>query len=986
MAAAPAPPPHEADPLAVLLRHPSVTRNQEVWSRLLAAAPALAVAVAARCAGALSARFSAHGIAAVRAFALWLAKHGGLLRSLQLSLNLAGRERSEAEAAIAAALQRADAAVGLQLTTYRSYPACAGPVMQYLPAWWLRVLELGPRADYSDGFALEGLTRLASLSLHGDTADVLLPSVAALSKLTHLTLADVAATSLAKLKWVPPQLVALHLSLAHIRRGEALPVRGRRTLRAAGLLCGGGGGGGGPAPRAHAGSLLRAPQSLVLTHLTALTSLSSDGRPLVVQAGDALPAGLAALRVRDVRAAAPLLGLTRLTGLEMSLSLTPADDLRAIAASLPQLAHVALCYDDTRAAAAAAPAWAALPLRRLDFLAVGGGVDAATLAELGKLQGLLHLDVHGGAGCCRESGVFEATPREFAAVLGRMTGLQELGLRGFELLPEDPAPSGDAAAGGAGGSADAPDAAAAAGGGDAAANNAAGAALGAGGLEAVMAAIAGLPQLSSLSWTAIYAAKASHAPLTLDEAAAAALCGASALTSLSLCDCGLSDAGVNAIAAGLSQLQVLKLDQNPGVSPDVLPPAVAARLRLRELSVLRTGIRHPAFRARLVALHPRLVVKSSTRSSASAFVGARVSAKAVRPAAPGGRAARLAVSCATSYVEPKKVLMMGGTRFIGLYLARQLAAAGHEVTLYTRGKKAITSQIADDTDASYARFAGSVKHIAGDRQDFDDVRRKLGGSGFQVVFDINGREAVEVEPVLDALAGRGGSLEQYIYCSSAGVYLKSDMMPHREEDAVDPKSRHKGKLDTEELLRSSGVNFTSVRPVYIYGPLNYNPVEEYFFHRLKAGRPITVPGSGMQVTQLGHVKDLSDAFMACVGNPDAARQVFNISGERFVTFDGIARACAKAMGAPEPELVHFNAKDFDFGKKKAFPMRDQHFYASIDKAQALLGWSPKFGLVEGLKDSYDKDFGLGQCRKAADFETDDMILQRLGSKSYAYSR
>jgi hypothetical protein len=35
-----------------------------------------------------------------------------------------------------------------------------------------------------------------------------------------------------------------------------------------------------------------------------------------------------------------------------------------------------------------------------------------------------------------------------------------------------------------------------------------------------------------------------------------------------------------------------------------------------------------------------------------------------------------------------------------------------------------------------------------------------------------------------------------------------------------------------------------------------------------------------------------------------------------VTFDGIAKACAKAMGAPEPELVHFNAKDFDFGKKK----------------------------------------------------------------------
>lgn len=73
-------------------------------------------------------------------------------------------------------------------------------------------------------------------------------------------------------------------------------------------------------------------------------------------------------------------------------------------------------------------------------------------------------------------------------------------------------------------------------------------------------------------------------------------------------------------------------------------------------------------------------------------------------------------------------------------------------------------------------------------------------------------------------------------------------------DAVDPKSRHKGKLETESLLKSRGVNWTSIRPVYIYGPLNYNPVEEWFFHRLKAGRPIPIPNSGMQVTQLGHVK------------------------------------------------------------------------------------------------------------------------------------
>lgn len=337
----------------------------------------------------------------------------------------------------------------------------------------------------------------------------------------------------------------------------------------------------------------------------------------------------------------------------------------------------------------------------------------------------------------------------------------------------------------------------------------------------------------------------------------------------------------------------------------------------------------------------------------------------------------MVVSC--SATEPKKVLMMGGTRFIGLYLARQLVEEGHEVTLYTRGKKAVTHKIADDTEEGYQKFSSAIKHIAGDRQDAEDVKAKLAGKGFQVVYDINGREAEETKPILAALP----DLEQYIFCSSAGVYLKSDQMPHREEDATDPKSRHKGKLDTESLLDASGVNWTSIRPVYIYGPLNYNPVEEWFFHRIKAGRPVPVPGSGLQVTQLGHVKDLADAFVKVLGNPKAAKQVYNISGERYVTFDGIAKACAKAMGAPEPELVHFNAKDFDFGKKKAFPLRDQHFFTSIDKARAELGWEPRFSLLDGLKDSYEKDFGLGQCRKAADFDLDDMILEKVKGKVLA---
>ncbi|KAJ9528393.1 hypothetical protein QJQ45_020327 [Haematococcus lacustris] len=370
--------------------------------------------------------------------------------------------------------------------------------------------------------------------------------------------------------------------------------------------------------------------------------------------------------------------------------------------------------------------------------------------------------------------------------------------------------------------------------------------------------------------------------------------------------------------------------------------------------------------------------------------------KAPQPSSrPRQVARRSAVSVQCAVPEPKKVLMMGGTRFIGLYLARQLVEQGHDVTLFTRGKKQVTSQIPDDTPESFREFSSKINHIAGDRMDYDDLKRKVQREGFQsksqqaelqaasaeaIVYDINGREAIESEAVL---AATRSTVEQFIYCSSAGVYLKSDMMPHREEDDTDVKSRHKGKLETEEMLSASGIPWTSVRPVYIYGPLNYNPVEEWFFHRIKAGRPIPVPGSGMQVTQLGHVKDLATAFVKCLGNTKAYDQIYNVSGERVVSFNGIAKACAKAAGAPEPEIINYNAKDFDFGKDKPFPLRDQHFFTSVDKAMADLNWKPEFSLLDGLKDSYDKDFGRGTFRKAAEFKTDDMVLEKLGKKKKA---
>ena len=64
-------------------------------------------------------------------------------------------------------------------------------------------------------------------------------------------------------------------------------------------------------------------------------------------------------------------------------------------------------------------------------------------------------------------------------------------------------------------------------------------------------------------------------------------------------------------------------------------------------------------------------------------------------------------------------------------MARQLIEAGHEVTLLTRGKKPVTSQIPDDSGDSFEKYKSAVKHIACDRTDGDALKQQLSGAGFQ---------------------------------------------------------------------------------------------------------------------------------------------------------------------------------------------------------------------------------------------------------------
>ena len=119
---------------------------------------------------------------------------------------------------------------------------------------------------------------------------------------------------------------------------------------------------------------------------------------------------------------------------------------------------------------------------------------------------------------------------------------------------------------------------------------------------------------------------------------------------------------------------------------------------------------------------------------------------------------------------------------------------------------------------------------------------------------------------------------------------------------------------------------------------------------------------------------------AVIGNPKAIGQIYNISGDRYVTFDGLAKACATAAGKSPDEIkiIHYDPNQFDFGKRKAFPLRVQHFFAEVNKAMNDLNWQPEYDLISGLKDSFTNDYlASGRDKKEIDFSLDQQIIKTI---------
>jgi len=303
-------------------------------------------------------------------------------------------------------------------------------------------------------------------------------------------------------------------------------------------------------------------------------------------------------------------------------------------------------------------------------------------------------------------------------------------------------------------------------------------------------------------------------------------------------------------------------------------------------------------------------------------------------------------------MKNKKILIIGGSGFIGIHLASRLLDLDHDITIFCK-----------DSNEKELDFSKKIKWIKGNIVDYGSVEKAVKNNDIIINLATVVQPRREFYPYMDLDVNCKGQLNvlearksinptsKYIFVGTRAQFgnVKEKHLPIKEEHCQRPISLYGIHKQTAENYcrlynRAFGLKSIILRLSIVYGfsiaGKNRNNIIDEFIHKTLKNEKFYVNGFGEDIKDMIYIDDVIDLLVNVIDS-NIQEGIFNVGSGKKVKFIEIAKKIVELCGSGSFETREFPEEiaKFELG----------NFYFDISKVKKTFKWEPKINISKGLK-------------------------------------
>jgi UDP-N-acetylglucosamine 4-epimerase len=316
------------------------------------------------------------------------------------------------------------------------------------------------------------------------------------------------------------------------------------------------------------------------------------------------------------------------------------------------------------------------------------------------------------------------------------------------------------------------------------------------------------------------------------------------------------------------------------------------------------------------------------------------------------------------YFQPSVILVTGGAGFIGSNLCELLLSLGHRVVCldnFSTGHWENISSLLNNV---------SFQLIVGDIRNLDDCRKAVNGVDYvfheaalgsvpRSIKDPITTHEVNTRGFLNMLvAARDAGIKRFVYAASSSTYGDSVALPKVEETIGRPLSpyaitKYVNELYADIFASTYGLESIGLRYFNVFGRRQdpngaYAAVIPLFVKQLMRHQAPVINGDGSYSRDFTYIENvlLMNLFAISTQSSEAVNTVYNTACGEQTSLTQLVEYLKTYLSEYDPAIA---AVDAIYGPNRIGDI--PHSLASIEKAQKLLGYQPRFYFKEGLREA-----------------------------------